>query len=93
MYKIYFDTKVGVWRVAIQKYGIFWSDVCKNGEVCGWENIDKCEEFVKETGIGKVYRNYSTAPVTQFLNGYQPAPPNTWTPQTYIGNTQQVVQQ
>lgn len=58
MYRIIFDTKVGVWRIQISSHGIFWSNICDAGKVRGWPNVKACEEFITNTGLSDIYRNY-----------------------------------
>jgi hypothetical protein len=69
MYRISFDVKAGVWRIQILSYGFFWLNVCDAGKVRGWPNVKACEEFVTNTGISDVYRNYRDSATHSIFNG------------------------
>jgi hypothetical protein len=81
MYRIHFDVKAGVWRIQIRCYGLFWSSVCDAGKVRGWANVRACEEFITNTGLSDIYRNWQDRPAAAIWaggvpieGGYQPIP-------------------
>lgn len=72
MYRIHFDVKAGVWRIQIRSYGLFWSSVCDAGKVRGWPNVRACEEFITNTGLSDIYKNYANTPAASIWDGGVP---------------------
>ena len=70
MYRTHFDYHAGVWRIQLLAYGFLWMNVCDAGKVRGWPNVTACDEFITNTGIDKIYRNYRDSAAHSILNSH-----------------------
>lgn len=77
MYRITFNPTTAVWNIQLQTFGIFWVRVqTRDGGIAEFHNFDAAEKYVREIGLGKVYRNArDTAAAQIWQGGYQPNPP------------------
>ena len=75
MYRTHFDTRAGVWRVQLLRYGFIWTSICEDNVLMGWRDYNDCQAFIERVGLHRVYRSYHDSAAAQIMSGgYQPLP-------------------